>query len=124
MALLPLSRFCLIISCQREGAFAFFDGLLVSPAAMRAPERPRRCAAEKRNELAPPHCPSQTGSRIVAGLAMAVAALLLAASYAEAQTAKHSFPQGLGPRQSHRRLQQGFAIDEMGFRGQFAQQQS
>src|SRR5262249_16808573 len=51
-----------VISRQREGW-----RLLVSPAAVRAPERPRRCAAEKLNELAPPHCPSQTGSRIVAG---------------------------------------------------------
>jgi hypothetical protein len=36
----------------------------------------------------------------------------------------HRLPQGLGPRQLHRRLQQGFATGEMGLRGQFAQQQS
>jgi hypothetical protein len=35
----------------------------------------------------------------------------------------HRLPQGLRPRQVHRRLQQGFATDEMGFGGQFARQQ-
>jgi hypothetical protein len=36
----------------------------------------------------------------------------------------HRLPQGSGPRQLRRRLQQGFATGEMGFRGQFARQQS
>jgi len=37
---------------------------------------------------------------------------------------RRRLPQGSGPRQLRRRLQQGFATGEMGFRGQFARQQS
>ena len=47
-----------------------------------------------------------------------------ACNYLHEIASSHRLPQGLGPRQSHRRLQQGFVTGGMGFRGQFARHQS
>src|SRR5215469_7145726 len=59
MALLPLGRFCLSFPVNARGPLPSSMAFTGIAGCVRAPERPRRCAAEKRNELAPPHCPSQ-----------------------------------------------------------------
>ena len=59
MALLPLSRFCLSFPVNARGPLPSsmaFTGIAGCCACARAATALRR---EKRNELAPPHCPSQ-----------------------------------------------------------------